>query len=93
MKFISNARNGEPVESGTIFKATVGGVRIVIYKIIHLEGWYLDCYNLGIDKRKLKAESLMDAIEESKEILRAVVARLEKAVEIFSNDPIEISKY
>lgn len=93
MKFISNATYEKPVESGTIFKVTVGGIRITIHRVIHLEGWYLSCCDLGIDKQELKSESLVDAIEESKGILKAAVMRLERAVEIFSNDPIEISRY
>jgi len=47
MKFISNATYEKPVESGTIFKVTVGGIRITIHRVIHLEGWYLSCSDLG----------------------------------------------
>lgn len=93
MKFVSNAKYDSPVESGTVFTTNVNGMKITIHRIIHLEGWYLSCYDLGINGRELKAETIRDAIEESKGILKAAVARLEKTVEIFSNDSIEISKY
>lgn len=93
MKLISNAKYGEPLETGTIFTADIHGAKITIHRLIHLEGWWLSCYELGIEKQKLKAETITDAIEESKEILKAKVAILEKAVEIFSNDTVEFSKY
>lgn len=93
MKLISNAKYGESLENGTIFTADIRGAKITIHRLIHLEGWWLSCYELGIEKQKLKAETITDAIEESKEILKAKVVILEKAVEIFSNDTVEFSKY
>ena len=51
------------------------------------------CYELGIEKQRLKAETITDAIEESKGILKAKVDTLERAVEIFSNETVEFSKY
>lgn len=93
MKLISNAKYGESLENGTIFTADIRGAKITIHRLIHLEGWWLSCYELGIEKQKLKAETITDAIKESKEILKAKVVILEKAVEIFSNDTVEFSKY
>lgn len=93
MKLISNAKYGEPPENGTIFTADIRGAKITIHRLIHLEGWWLSCYELGIEKQKLKAETITDAIEESKGILKAKVDTLESAVEIFSNETVEFSKY
>ena len=93
MKLISNAKYGESPENGTIFTADIRGVKITIHRLIHLEGWWLSCYELGIEKQKLKAETITDVIEESKGILKAKVDTLERAVEIFSNETVEFSKY
>ena len=93
MKLISNAKHGESPKNGTIFTADIRGAKITIHRLFHLEGWWLSCYELGIEKQKLKAETITDAIEESKGILKAKVDTLERAVEIFSNETVEFSKY
>ena len=90
MKFVSNAKYDDPVGSGTEFTVTVNGIKITIHRIIHLEGWYLSCYDLRIDRQELKSETIRGAIEESKGVLDVAIARLVKAVEIFSNEPVEI---
>ena len=93
MKLISNAKYGEAPETGTIFTADIRGAKITIHRLIHLEGWWLSCYELGIEKQRLKAETITDAIEESKGILKEKVDTLKRAVEIFSNETVEFSKY
>lgn len=92
MKFKSNAKYGEPVESGTIFEGKVGSLRISVHRIIHCECWYLSCADVRISQMKLKSDTLMGAIEESKEVLKAVVDRLSKDVKAFCEEGIEISK-
>lgn len=93
MKFKSNARYNEPVESGTIFESKIGGMRISVHKIIHCEGWYLSCPNLRISQMKLKSDTLISAIKESKEVLKNVIEELKKDVDSFCESEIEISRY
>ena len=51
MKFRSNAKWNEPVESGTIFDCKVGNTCISVHRIIHCEGWFLSCADLRISQR------------------------------------------
>lgn len=92
MKFKSNARYGEPVESGTIYEGRIGKLRVSVHRIIHCEGWYLSCYDVQISQMKLKSDTLMGAIEESKEVLKAVADKLSKDVKAFCEEDIEISR-
>lgn len=71
MKLISNAKFGEPVESGTIFRTQGHGIDICIHKICGCgDTWYLNCNELGIDNLQLKSENLFRCVDEAKEILR-----------------------
>ena len=93
MKFISNARYSEPVESGTIFRGEIESVRISVHRIIHCEGWYLSCPDLMIGQRKLKSDDLLSAIEESKAVLKKAVEDLRKDIDSFCEAEIEISRH
>jgi len=93
MKFISNAKLGQPVESGTIFQGNTGGMTIAIHKKIHCEGWFLTCHNLGIKDRPLKKQSLMAAIKESREILKMTIDDMQRNINMFCGTAIEISRY
>lgn len=93
MKFISNANYEKPVESGTIFRTTVNGITVSIHRIIHLPGWFLSCYQLQIDDQELNAESLSDAIEESKGILKEYVKKVNDFLNRYTSESWEISRY
>lgn len=93
MKFKSNARYSETVESGTIFRGEVGNVRISVHRIIHCEGWFLSCPDLRISQMQLNSNTLTSAIEESKEVLKKAVEDLRKDVDSFCESEIEISRY
>lgn len=93
MKFKSNARYNEPVEGGTIFEGKIGNTRISVHKIIHCDGWFLSCPDLRISQMQLKSDTLMSAIEESKEVLKKVVEDLRKDIDCFCKSEIEISRY
>lgn len=93
MKFISNANYEKPVESGTIFRTTVNGITVSIHRIIHLPGWFLSCYQLQIDDQELNAESLSDAIEESKGILKEYVKKVNGFLNRYTSESWEISRY
>ena len=92
MKFKSNARYNKPIESGTIFCGKIGNTRISVHRIIHCDGWFLSCPDLRISQRQLKSDTLMSAIEESKEVLKNVVEDLRKDIDSFCEAEIEISR-
>ena len=93
MKFISNANYGKPVESGTIFQTTVNGITVSIHRIIHLDGWFLSCHQFQIDDQELNAESLSDAIEESKGILKEYVENANDFLNCYTSESWEVSRY
>ena len=60
MKLISNAKYGEPVESGTIFRIKENGFNMSIHKICGCgDTWYLNCSELGINDLPLKNRNLL----------------------------------
>jgi hypothetical protein len=93
MKFRSNARYNEPAESGTIYEGKIGGLRVSVHRIIHCEGWFLSCPDMGIIQMKLKSDTLIGAIEESKMALKKTVERMANDVNSFCAEEIEVSKY
>ena len=92
MKFKSNARYGEPTESGTIYEGKIGRLRVSVHRITHCEGWFLSCADVQISQMHLKSDTIMGAIEESKEVLKAVVEKLREDVKAFCDADIEVSK-
>lgn len=93
MKFKSNAKYNEPVESGTIFEGKVGRLGISVHRIIHCEGWYLSCPDMRISQMKLKSDTLIGAIEESKTVLKKTVERMVNDINSFCAEEIEVSRY
>lgn len=92
MIFRSNAKYGEPVESGTIYEGKIGKLRVSVHRIIHCEGWYLSCADVRISQMRLKSDTLIGAIEESKEVLKSVVNKLSEDVKAFYDAKIEVSR-
>ena len=86
MKFISNVRGCDDPKNGTIFSAEIDGMTISVHKLMLTDGWFLSCNLLGISCQKLEAEKILDAIQESKQILK-------ERVDAFSKESVEISKY
>ena len=95
MKLISNAKYGEPVESGTIFRIKENGFDICIHKIIGCgDVWYLDCVELGIDDLPLKNRNLFGCVKDAKEIIKNKLETLNvRFASIYVDDDIEISRY
>lgn len=93
MKFKSNARYNESVEGGTIFEGRIRNTRVSVHRIIHCDGWFLSCPNLRISQMQLKSDTLMSAIEESKEVLKNAVEDLRKDIDSFCKSEVEISRY
>ena len=94
MKFISNVKGfyNDP-ESGTIFSAEIDGMTISVHKLLLADGWFLTCNLLGVSCYKLKSDKILDAIEESKQVLKERVNSIQKTVDLFSSEPVMISKY
>lgn len=93
MKFKSNAKYGQPVESGSVYEGRIGNLIISIHHIYGGEMWFLSCHNLNISQKSLKSETLIGAINEAKEILKIVVEDLQKDVNAFCEESIEISRH
>lgn len=93
MKFRSNARYNEPVESGTIFDGKVGKLSISVHRIIHCEGWFLSCPDMRVSQMKLKSDTLIGAIEESKMALKKTVDGMMNDVNAFCEEDIEVGRY
>ena len=93
MKFESNAKFGQPGESGSIFRAKAGGLNITVHKIIYCEGWHLSCAEVGIRDRELKSESLFKAIREAEIVIKKKVEKMQKDIAKAIEESIEISRY
>lgn len=95
MKLISNAKYGEPVESGTIFKIKENGFNISIHKIHGCgDTWYLDCSELGIDNLPLKNRNLLGGVKDAKEIIKYKLETLNvRFNSLYEDEDIEISRY
>ena len=93
MKFKSNAKYGQPVESGSVYEGRIGNIIISVHHIYGGKEWYLSCHSLNISQRELKSEGLISAINEAKEILKKKVEDLQKDINAFCEENIEISRY
>lgn len=94
MQFISNAKYNTPVESGTIYRAKINNLDVVIHGIHGLDGWFLSCPVFKIDDYRLKSESLFAAIKESRDIIREKGIILNDAVLKYCTDePTELVRH
>ena len=95
MKLISNAKFGEPVESGTIFRTQSHGIDICIHKICGCGNvLYLNCNELGIDNLQLKSENLFRCVDEAKEILKKQLELLnERFNNFYEDNDVKILRY
>lgn len=93
MKFKSNGKYNKPVESGSVYEGRIGKLIVSVHHIYGGEEWFLSCHNLNISQKHLKSETLMDAINEAKEVLKDAVDGLQKDVSAFCEEDIEISRY
>ena len=94
MKYTSNAKYNEPVESGTIFETTNGTIDICVHKYVGCgDTLYLSSNAVGIRNRKLKSEKIINAIHEAEIIVKEKVKMMEKDIEEICNSNVEISRY
>ena len=93
MELISNAKFGQPVESGTCFDVKESNLGISIHRIHGLDGWFLNCRRLGIMDRELKSDNLFKCVRESKEIIKDKIIEIQKDVDLFCADiEVEIKR-
>lgn len=94
MKYISNAKYGEPVETGTIYRIDNKRLDICVYTLCGCgETLYMNCRALGIVDRKLNSTSVMSAINEAQSLVKREFDLLSNELNTILNSKIEISRY
>jgi hypothetical protein len=94
MKYISNAKYGEPVETGTCYTSENEKLKICIHTIYGCgETLYMNCRKLCIVDRKLNSTSVMSAISEAQLLVKRELDLLSKELNSILNSEIEISRY
>lgn len=94
MKYISNAKYGEPVETGTVYRGDNKRFNIRVYKLYGCgETLYMNCKALGIINQKLKSTSVITAINEARLLVKQEIDLLSKEFDAILNSKIEISRY
>lgn len=93
MKYISNAKYGEPVESGTIYKSD-SRLDICVHTICGCgETLYMNCRALDIVDRRLSSTSVIAAINEAQSLAKRELDLISKEMNTILNSEIEISRY
>ena len=94
MKYISNAKYGKPVETGTIYRCDNKRLSICVNRIHDCgETLYMNCRELGIMDRKLNSTSVISAINEAQSLVKQELDLLSKELNSILNSEIEISRY
>lgn len=94
MKYVSNAKYGEPVETGTIYRGDNKRLDICVHTLHGCgETLYMNCRALGIMGRKLNSISVISAINEAQSLVKQELDLLIKELNTILNSEIEISRY
>lgn len=94
MKYISNAKYGEPVETGTIYRCDNKRLGICVHTLCGCgETLYMNCNALGIMDRRLNSTSVIAAINEAQTLAKQELDLLSKELDSILNSGIEISRY
>jgi len=94
MKYISNAKYGEPVETGTIYRGDNKRLVICVHTLCGCgETLYMNCQTLGIVDRKLNSTSVIAAINEAQSLVKREFDLLSNELNTILNGKIEISRY
>lgn len=94
MKYISNAKYGELVETGTIYRGDSERLPICIHKMCGCgETLYMNCHTLGIYDKELNSTSVMSAISEAQSLTKQELDLLNKELNAVLNSEIEISRH
>lgn len=93
MKYISNAKYGEPVESGTIYRSD-SRLDICVHTLSGCgETLYMNCRALNIVDRRLNSTSVISAIDEAHSLVKRKLDLINKEMNTILNSEIEISRY
>lgn len=94
MKYISNAKYGELVETGTIYRGDSERLPICIHKMCGCgETLYMNCHTLDIYDKELNSTSVMSAISEAQSLTKQELDLLSKELNAVLNSEIEISRH
>ena len=94
MKYISNAKYGESVETGTIYRGDNERLPICIHKMCGCgETLYMNCHTLNIYDKELNSTSVMAAINEAQSLVKRELDLLSKELNSILNSEIEISRH
>ena len=94
MKYISNAKYGEPLETGTIYRCDNKRLGMCVHTLCGCgETLYMNCNALGIMDRRLKSTSVIAAINEAQTLAKQELDLLSKELDSILNSGIEISRY
>lgn len=94
MKYISNSKYGEPVESGTIYRGENKRLNICVHTLFGCgETLYMNCKTLGIKDKRLNSTSVIAAINEAQSLVKRELDLLSKELNSVLNSEIEISRY
>lgn len=93
MKYISNAKYGEPVETGTIYRSNSERLVICVHTLCGCgETLYMNCQALDIMDRRLNSTSVIAAINEAQSLVKHELDLLSKELNSILNSEIEISR-
>lgn len=94
MKYISNAKYGEPVETGTIYRGENKRLDICVHTLCGCgETLYMNCRALDIVDKRLDSTSVIAAINEAQSLVKRELDLLGKELNVILNSEIEISRY
>lgn len=94
MKYISNAKYGEPVETGTIYRGENKRLNICVHTLFGCgETLYMNCKTLGIEDKRLNSTSVIAAINEAQSLVKRELDLLSKELNSVLNSEIEISRH
>ena len=94
MKYISNAKYEEPIETGTIYRGDNKRLDICVHTLCGCgETLYMSCRTLGIENKRLNSTSVIGAINEAQSLAKQKLDLLSKELNAILNSEIEISRY
>ena len=94
MKYISNAKYGEPVETGTIYRSDNKRLDICVHTLCGCgETLYMNCRALGIVDIKLNSTSVITAINEAQSLVKQKLDLRSKELNSILNSEIKMSRY
>nr|DAE27902.1 MAG TPA: hypothetical protein [virus sp. ctDYl1] len=95
MKFKSNAKYEEKLETGSIFTLKYNSLGIVIHKYVGCgDALFLNSKTLSIDNYDLGTEDFKEAVSKAKEVVMREVKKIrEDAYRFYVDSGIEFDRY